>query len=80
MNALVRAPLAVLILAVTPAASLGQDGAEAFLPEDAILYMGSADLDAFIAETKSKAMGKIFEEEEVQDFLEKPLGMVQQYI
>jgi hypothetical protein len=47
---------------------------ESILPKGTLLYVGTDDLDALVQRTKSSPMGKILVEQEVKDFLAKPLG------
>ena len=49
---------------------------ESMLPAHTVVYMGTNDVDALVKATKTTALGKILGEEEVRDFLKKPLGLI----
>jgi len=61
------------------AANAGQTAApsprpESILPQGTLIYFGTDDLDGLVQRTKTAPMGKILVEQEVKDFLAKPLG------
>src|SRR5262249_57454773 len=50
------------------------------LPKGTLLYLGTDDLDALVQRTKTSPTGKILAEQEVKDFLAKPLGELRKAI
>ncbi len=53
---------------------------ESLLPESTIFYVGTDDLDAMAARCKAAPVGKILAEQEVKEFLEKPLAELKKAI
>lgn len=49
---------------------------EALLPPDTLLYVGTSDFEALRASAHASPLGRVFAEQEMKDFLEKPLAML----
>jgi hypothetical protein len=53
---------------------------ESILPKKTLLFLGTDDLDALNARLRSEPLGKILAEQDVKDFLAKPLGQARKLI
>lgn len=53
---------------------------ETMLPNGTLLYVGTDDLDALVKRTAASPVGKILAEQEVKDFLAKPLAQMRKAI
>ena len=71
---MLRASAPILGIALAGAA-VAQSGPQ-ILPDHTLFFVGSDDVDAFLREARSKPLGRILKEQEVQDFLEKPMAML----
>jgi hypothetical protein len=46
---------------------------ESLLPEETWIYLGTDDVDLLIERSKASPVGRVFQEQEVREFLEQPL-------
>lgn len=53
---------------------------EALLPPDTLMYVGTDDIDAMRAAAADSPLGRIFGEEEVREFLEKPMAELKKLV
>ena len=71
--------LPTLVLPAAPA-SAQASRPEALLPPETIFYVGTDDVQAMREQSKSSALSKIMNEEEVQEFLKKPTSMIRSWL